>query len=157
MAENWRVVAQEIDGCRYLELLSAEGREGRDLRVVVEESIPRAPENPERDFVPELVEKIRSAMSAAPVQRSFEIIFQEYISYTMLNETYGRFPETPEAFTGKFFRIFSWSYLLELARKTTYVSDDHPGPGPLQHYSIACLNDVVDVITCVQPVMRRLT
>jgi hypothetical protein len=70
--------------------------------------------------------------------------------------SYGRYPEAPEVFSGKLFRRFSWSYLLELTRKTSYASDDHPGPGPLQHISIVCSDDVVDVIACVEPVVRRL-
>jgi hypothetical protein len=83
--------------------------------------------------------------------RLFEIVYDEYISYTVSNETYGRYPEPPEVFTGKLFRIFSWSYLLEMTRMTSYASDDHPGPGPLEHHEIACLNHVIDVITTRPP------
>jgi hypothetical protein len=38
--------------------------------------------------------------------------------------------------------------LLEFTKKTTYAGDEHPGV--LQHYEIACLNHVVDVI-CTGP------
>ncbi len=88
--------------------------------------------------------------------RLFEIIYAYPISYTVLNETYGKYPEAPEAFTGKLFRQFSYSYLLEMTRKTTYASDDHPGPLPPQHHSIVCLNHVIDVITTSEPEMRLL-
>lgn len=88
--------------------------------------------------------------------RLFEIIYDYPISYTVLNETYSRYPKAPEAFTGKYFRVFSWSYLLEWTSKTTYVCEDHPGPLPPQHHEIACLNHVVDVITTKEPEMRLL-
>jgi hypothetical protein len=40
---------------------------------------------------------------------------------------------------------------LEITRKTTYAGDDHPGPGPLEHHQIPCLNHVIDVITTRPP------
>ncbi|WP_245536427.1 hypothetical protein [Terriglobus saanensis] len=88
--------------------------------------------------------------------RLFEVIYDYPVSYTVVNETYGKYPKEPEKFEGKFFRIFSWSYLLELTKKTSYAADDHPGPGPLQHHSIACLNHVIEVITTKEPEMRIL-
>lgn len=49
-------------------------------------------------------------IGARPIQeddicRVFEVMFDRYdlISYTVLNETYGKYPEPPEAFTGKLF------------------------------------------------------
>jgi hypothetical protein len=71
------------------------------------------------------------------------------VSYTVLNESYGRYPESPEQFSGKLFRVFVWSHLLEFTKRTTYASDEHPGV--LQHYEIACLNHVVDVISTGPP------
>jgi hypothetical protein len=86
---------------------------------------------------------------ARPIQqdstcRIFEIIFERkhIISYTVLNESYERYPEPPENFTGKLFRIFSWSHLLEFTRRTTYANDQHPGV--LKHFEIACLNHMFD-------------
>jgi len=66
------------------------------------------------------------------------------VSYTVLNESYGTYPEPPEQFSGKLFRVFEWSHLLEFTKKTTCASDEYPGV--LQHYEIACLNHVIDVI-----------
>jgi hypothetical protein len=34
------------------------------------------------------------------------------ISWTVLNESYGKYPEPPEQFTGKLFRVFSRSHLI---------------------------------------------
>jgi hypothetical protein len=55
----------------------------------------------------------------------------------------------PEIYSG----AYSWSYLLEMTWKTTYAGDEHPGPGPLEHHQIPCLNHVIDVITTRPPRM----
>ena len=68
----------------------------------------------------------------------------------MLNESFGMYPEPPEQFTGNLFRIFSRSRLLDFTKQTTYASDEYPG-GVLQHYEIACLNHVIDVICTAPP------
>ncbi len=91
-----------------------------------------------------------------PVTRLFEIRFREVISLTLTNETYSAFPKEPEVFSGNSFRVFSQSHLLELTRKTTFASDDHPGPGPLQHFEFICMDDIIDVISCAPPEIRRM-
>jgi len=128
------------------------------LRIKVRELVPIVgPEDPERDFVPELAAKIRASMFEAPKARLFEFLWEpECVSYFVQNETYAKYPESPEEFTGKLFRRFSWSYLLELSKQTSRASEDWPGPGPLQHFSICCCNDVIDVIACFEPVVRQL-
>jgi hypothetical protein len=82
---------------------------------------------------------------------SFELLFDrsQMVSYTVLTEGYGVYPEDPEQFDGKLFRKFSWSHLLEFTKQTTIASELYPGP--LEHYQIACLNHVVDVITTGPP------
>lgn len=155
---NWRDVARELDKCKYLYLRWIGEPEELRLRLVVEEA--RIQERPvlAPAHLPELNELYETAKPIVSDQdcRQFEIIYTYPISYTVLNETYGKYPDAPEVFTGNLFREFSSSYLLEMTRKTTYVSDDHPGPLPLQHHSIVCLNHVIDVITTRVPEMRLL-
>lgn len=155
---NWEDVARELDECRYLYLRWIGEPEELQLRLVVEEArIQDRPVLPPA-HLPELNELYETAkpIGSDGYCRLFEIIYTYPISYTVLNETYGKYPEAPEAFTGKLFRQFSSSHLLEVTRKTTYASDDHPGPLPLQHHSIVCLNHVIDVITTREPAMRLL-
>ena len=155
---NWHDVARELNECKYLYLRWIGEPEELRLRLVVEEA--RVQERPgvAPPHLPELSEILDGAKSIACDEdcRLFEIIYTYPISYTVLNESYGRYPETPEVFNGKLFREFSWSYLLEMTRKTTYACDDHPGPLPPQHHSIVCLNHVIDVITTREPEMRLL-
>jgi hypothetical protein len=81
----------------------------------------------------------------------FELIFdsRHMVSYLVLNELYGTYPAPPEEFTGRLFRTFTKSHLLDFTRRTTNASD--AWPGKLLHYQIACLNHVVDVVVTAPP------
>ena len=150
---NWKDIAHELDQCSYLYLRWIGEPQELQLRLVVEEA--RIQDRPALapEHLPELASLYEGAKPIASDQgcRLFEIIYSYPISYTVLNESYGKYPEPPEVFTGRLFRQFSSSYLLEMTKKTTYVSDDHPGPLPPQHHSIVCLNHVIDVITTRDP------
>lgn len=155
-----RTPLEQINECKYLVVRSVEITKGFGLLLIVDELIPRKafPENPERDFEPAIAARISAEISAEviPHARSFEIVFGHYISYTVSNEMYGKYPSPPEVFIGKLFREFSWSYLLELTRKTTYADDDHPGPERLQHYEVVGQDEIYDVIATERPVLRLL-
>jgi hypothetical protein len=122
------------------------------LALIINEAKPQAPILASRDD--SAFERV--SVGSRPIEedstcRVFEIIFDRHgiISYTVLNESYGKYPEPPEEFTGKLFRIFSRSHLLDFTKRTTIACDEYPGA--LQHYQIACLNHIVDVITTKPP------
>jgi hypothetical protein len=154
--ERWRDVAKQIDECRYLYMRGLHEPRDSRIRFLVEEAglqLPRpAPGDVAPGSIAGLFEDARPIESDAS-SRLFEIVYDEYISYTVSNESYSKYPEPPEVFTGNLFRIYSWSYLLEMTRKTTYADDEHPGPGPLEHHQIPCLNHVIDVITTRPPLL----
>jgi hypothetical protein len=157
--ESWKAVAKQIDGCKYLYMRGLHEPRDNEIRFVVEEAGLQAPIIGTGEEYPSSItavfpeaQPIRSDSSS----RLFEIVYYDYTSYTVSNETYSKYPEPPELFTGQLFRIFSWSYLLEMTRKTSYANDGHPGPGLLEHHSIVCLNHVIDVITTRPPTMTLL-
>jgi hypothetical protein len=158
MDEASLAATEQMNDCKYLDVISTDVTAGYGLRIIIHEIVPQLgfPENPERDYAPELAKKIRSQMETQvlPKPRSFDISFKEIVSYLMTNESYGKYPSDPEAFTGRLFRRFSRSRLLELMKDTTYASDHHPGPGPLMHFEVVGQDDVVDVISCVEPEIR---
>lgn len=158
MAETWHALAEIINRCDYLYLRWIGEPAELKLRLVIEEAKALGRAEPPPGTSSEITPLWGDAYAIGSNEdcRLFELIFDQPISYSVLNESYGKFPEPPETFTGKYFRTFSWSYLLELTRKTTYASDEHPGPGPLQHYEIACLNHVIDVITTSEPEIHIL-
>lgn len=148
---EWEKGASQINECGYLFADSIREIEELTLELLVSEAKPQAeipvPENGSA------LERLRAG--GRPIEtdatcRRFRLIFDrnQMVSYTVLNESYGRYPESPEQFTGKLFRVFSWSHLLEFTKRTTYASDEYPGV--LHHYEIACLNHVVDVV-CTGP------
>jgi len=73
------------------------------------------------------------------------------MSYSILNESYGRYPEPPEVFIGRLFRVFSWSPSLEFTAKHRNASEDWPGP--YQHYEIVGLNHVINVVSKERPLI----
>ncbi len=154
--EHWRDVARQIDECRYLYMRGLHEPRDNKVRFLVEEAGLQTPRpasgNAALGSVAALLEDAQPIESDSS-SRLFEIVYDEYISYTVSNETYSKYPELPEVFTGNLFRIYSWSFLLEMTRKTTYAGDEHPGPGPLEHHQIPCLNHVIDVITTRPPRM----
>jgi len=153
--QNWRDVAKEMDDCTYLFLRWIGEPKDNHLRLIIEEASPQSHRTwiPPIESSPEIADILAGAspIESDSKSRLFEVSYEDYISYTVMNESYGKFPEPPELFTGKLFREFQWSYLLEWTRKVSYASDDHPGPGILQHHEIACLNHVIDVITTRPP------
>jgi hypothetical protein len=148
---EWEDGARQINECKYLYVDSVREPEELTLELIVTEAKLQA-----EILIPQdesLVEQLR--LGGRPIERdvtcrSFRLNFdrRHMVSYTVLNESYGRYPESPEQFAGKLFRVFSWSHLLEYTKRTTYASDENPGL--LQHYEIVCLNHVVDVI-CTGP------
>ena len=76
------------------------------------------------------------------------------VSYSVLNESYAAYPMAPEEFTGKLFRVFTWSHLMEFTRRTTCASDEYPGV--LRHYEIVCACHVIDVICTQPPTIARM-
>ncbi len=143
---------QQLDDCKYLFANSIREIEELTLELIVSEARTQEPILVARNdsFYEQLLvggRRIETDDSC----RSFRLVFDRHrmISYTVLNESYGRYPEPPEMFEGKLFRIFSWSHLLEFTRRTTYASDEYPGP--LFHYQLACLNHVFDVIATGPP------
>lgn len=81
----------------------------------------------------------------------FEIVFkpETIVSYVVLNESCGCYPKPPEVFTGKLFREFQKSHLLDFIRANTCASDEYPGK--LRHFEIVSENEVFDIIATAAP------
>jgi hypothetical protein len=148
----WQDGARLINECAYLFATDVRELEELTLGLTLVEAKSQAPITSTEHAEP----LARLKLGGKPVEhdetcRVFELVFprKHLISYTVLNETYSRYPQVPEVFTGKLFRIFSRSYLLEFIERTTYASGGHPAP--LMHIQIVCQNHVFDVITTTPP------
>lgn len=148
----WQEGAHLMDDCDYLFATEIREIEELTLGVTIVEAKPQALITTVDEQDPFGFLKI----GGFPIEedetcRVFQVVFDRnhLISYTVLNESYGKYPEPPEAFTGKLFRAFSWSRLLDFTGRTTIASAEYPGP--LMHFEIVCQNHIVDVICTAPP------
>lgn len=151
--------SRQLNDCLSLHLQSIREVEALALEVVVLEAKPQA------HAITAQEARLIAAKSGSPLERIlvgarmvepdatcrlFRLIFgRQLVLYTVLNESYGTYPRPPEQFSGKLFRTYSWSHLLEFTRQTTCASDEYPGV--LQHYAAVCEHHVVDVICTARP------
>lgn len=85
--------------------------------------------------------------------KAYEILFQDYVAYSVRNESFVSVDES-EQWTGRLFQTYSRSHFLDYVRVATFASDDHPGK--LGHYGINCLNHIVDVVSASQPIISLI-
>jgi len=152
---DWIEGARSIDECTYL-FVEQIGEPDTALRleVLIVEAKPQAPITAVKDDSP--VERLK--LGARPIEpdatcRLFRMAFEErhMVAYLVSNESYSKYPEPYEEFSGKRLRIFSRSHLLEFTKKASYATDQHPGK--LQHYQIVCENHIVDIIATGPPLI----
>ena len=145
-------VIDRINAHRYLYL--TEVHEPRDLllRLVVTEgrhaqsdhSGPEGLGGPASSY---------GAIVADERSAAYEIQFDQYIAYAVLNESFTVWDDE-EKFEGTLFRTYSQSKFLAYVRAGTIASDDHPGP--FKHYGVVCLNHIIEVASPRAPKITML-
>src|ERR1700739_3564604 len=110
--ESWKAVAKQIDECKYLYMRGLHEPRDNEIRFVVEEAGLQPPIMRTGEEHPSRI--VRKFCDAQPIRsdsssRLFEIVYYDYTSYTVSNESYSKYPQPPELFTGQLFRVFSWS------------------------------------------------
>src|SRR6266542_4653037 len=83
----------------------------------------------------------------------YEIIFDQYVAYSVRNESYTQL-DKEEEFEGRLACIYTKSKFLDYVRVSTFASDDFPGP--FKHYGFNCLNHIVDIASMSHPKMVEL-
>ena len=90
--------------------------------------------------------------------QTYEILFEQYILYLNRNESYTSW-DNSEIYKGKYFILFEKSQLLTILPVLTdcqILSDGTYYPGKYQHYGIYCQNHIIDVISCHEPLIKKL-
>lgn len=149
---NWQEGARHMNDCTYLFAVDIRELDSLTLSLRIVEAKPQAPivHADENDAIGFL------KLGGRPVQeddtcRQFHLVFdgKYMVLYTVLNESYGAYPAPSEVFTGKLFRSFSKSRLLDYMLHTTH---SHAlCPTGLLHFEIVCQNHVIDVICTAAP------
>ncbi len=88
--------------------------------------------------------------------KKYKIIFDEYISYSVRNESFTTW-NNYEVFTGNLFRLYSKSRFLD------YVSVavdsfiiEHTQENEIKYFGIICLNNIIDIATCNEPTIEEI-
>jgi len=84
----------------------------------------------------------------------YEIIFDQYIAYSVRNESYYTQTDEEEEFEGRLACIYTKSKFLDYVRASAFASDDYPGT--FKHYGFNCLNHIVDIVSTSPPKIVEL-
>jgi hypothetical protein len=142
----------ELDSCDYLALHELSEPAGNSLRVVLNEA--KASDQTEDLVLENMVISGTRAIESDEICRIFELFWPSYVAYGIRNESFTSFDET-EQWEGRIFCLYTKSHFLDYVSRGTFASDDYPGP--LRHWSINCLNHIVDIVATDEPKVRRLT
>ena len=139
-------LAQQLNDCKCIFLQSLSEPEENAINAIILEAKSG-----------ELVDRgvVRPVTGLSPIEhtkgcRVFEISWRSYIAYAVRNESYAQ--NGTDEFEGRLFRISSKSHFLDYVTQATFATPNFPGP--FRHWTLACLNHVVEVVSQVEPVMR---
>jgi hypothetical protein len=82
-----------------------------------------------------------------------KIDFNEYISYSIRNESYVTGDDS-EIYAGGSFRMYTKSAFLNYVDISTFANGAHPGL--IQHYAICCSNHIIDIATIHEPTISQV-
>lgn len=142
---------EQINNHKYLYLTDIGEPSDNILRLVIEQATTSDEEH-DMKIGETMISGLRDIVSD---ERCFayEIIFESYIAYSVLNESYTQVDES-EIFTGNLFRIYSKSNFLDYLKLATIATEDYPGK--FEHYEIVALNHVVEIASTNSPLINVL-
>ena len=143
-----------IRACQYLYLHHIGEPEENTLRLVLHEA--RLGSSPSEDRLnAETSPGLRKILSESraiehgPGCKIFEVVWDTYIGYSVLNESYASpEPETSQG-EGRLFVEYTTSVFLDYLSRATFASTDYPGP--FKHRAVYCLNHSVDIASTREP------
>ena len=142
---------EQINTHKYLYLTEISEPEDNVLRLVIEQA---SAVDEERDLKvgSSVISGLRDIVSDENCF-AYEIIFESYIAYSVVNESFTQVDES-EVFTGNLFRIYSKSHFLDYVKVATFASEDYPGV--FSHYEIVALNHIVEIVSVDSPTIAVL-
>ncbi|WP_164669749.1 hypothetical protein [Virgibacillus doumboii] len=87
--------------------------------------------------------------------KTFQIDFPNYITYSVIYDDFTVWNDA-EQFEGDSFRVYSKSNYLDFVHKESQLEDILPGK-KFTHYSLACYEHNVNVISYLEPVVTDIT
>jgi hypothetical protein len=141
----------ELDTCASLYLREIVEPAQNTLRLLVEEAM-MTPEEVTVKFGGTEIANCHLVKSTAN-SRLFEIIWDNYVAYSVANESYSTFNES-EDFSGRLVRLYAKSHFLEYISRATLANKEYPGP--LQHVQLVCECHIVDVVSTRFPQLTQI-
>ena len=137
---------KKINSHKYIFLGEISEPEDNVLRLVIEEA--KVAEDEESiEVLGQELNGLRS-IDVSDDSNIYEVIFDSYIGYSVINESYACNSEDDE-WEGRLFCIYNESEFLKYLSKASFASEDYPGP--YKHYGFNCLNHIVEIASIEQP------
>jgi hypothetical protein len=154
-------VADEIRSCNYLYLETLTEPGVNDLRIVLLEAVAGPPISAE-ELASESDPVLRSILVGSrkidpqPGCRRFELVWESYIGYSVVNESYSNSEPATSVAVGdrRRFAEYSSSQYLDYLAKASFASKDYPGP--YRHWALYCQDHTIDIASQVEPLIRKL-
>jgi len=150
MADGPNAIA-EIDDCGFLFLIELREGSRNSLHVQLAEGRPVGV--PKSIKVADTEISDCTAIEITDESRVFEIVWNSYVGYSVLNESYAT-PSDEESGEGNRFRIYSKSRFLQFMSAATFACDDYPGP--MRHYCVGCEDQILHVLSVDPPTVRKV-
>jgi hypothetical protein len=140
-----------INQHRYLYLTGVCEPKDNALKLVIAEA--KVSDSRETIRIGSLELEDAATIDVADDSSIYEIVFDEYIAFSVRNESYSQI-DKEEEFEGRLACIYTKSKFLDYVRSSTFASDDYPGP--FKHYGFNCLNHIVDIVSATPPKIVEL-
>jgi hypothetical protein len=145
-------VAQVLDSCYTVFLREISEPEENVLRLVLQEANANS-ETVSLKADGTTIENLRRIESTER-SRTFELRWNQYIAYSVRNESFALQDDSELHLSGRLMRLYSKSHFLDYVSRATLANEQYPGP--YTHVRILSENHVVDVISTQSPEIRLL-
>jgi len=145
-------LAAEIESCSFLYLRELREPREKSVLLVLDEAIIGAPA-PNVTIGNKTFNNLCN-IEVNTISRAFELLWDEYIAYSVRNESFAQPGFGEEILSGHCLCVYTKSHFLDYIAKATWGDADYPGL--LLHVGVRCLNHVVDVASIKPPKIRRL-
>ena len=148
-------IRAKLNACRYIFLSKLETGPSLDLRIEVVEA--RSQE--ERVRVDTGNKELDAAfgelhpITAKEGYDAFRIVFQNYICFSVRNESYAT-PEDDEDYSLRL-RRYQRSTFMDFVEKGTWAEAVPDHPGAFAHYAVVCEDHVIDVACSAEPIIQH--
>ncbi len=148
----------ELNRHKYLDLIEIGETYEWSFRLVIaeacviENSLSLTPEEEPNDELRKLLNE-RKPIEVTESSKLYEVVFDDYITYSVTNESYADAGENEE-YEGTLARIYSKSAFLDYVANSTLATSDYPGP--FKHYGFCCLNHIIDIASTEPPTVKLI-